>query len=99
MGEASEEQIVEGAFAQVLQSTKQVPLEEVPHTGVPPELEQRLSAVFVEAFQNADSQYGTRSQTVVAVWRSGHAVVQERLRAPDGKMQHSREAFQIPMRS
>ena len=99
VGEGAEEQVMEGAFTRVLQSTQQVPLEDVPNTGVPPELEQRLSAVFVEQFQNADSQYGTRSQTVVAVWRSGLAVVQERLRAPDGEMQHSREAFQIHLHS
>ena len=91
----SEQQVVGRAF-ELLQHQQQVPLADVPATGVPPEIEQRLSPIFLQPFKFNGRHYGTRSQTVVLVWRLGEAVMQEHLREVDGSIaQRSRQEFRI----
>jgi len=69
-----------GLFDAVLGDTTRAPASALPATGVPPAIEHRLSATFVEPvdlFANGVT-YGTRSQTGVAVWRDGRALLRER---------------------
>jgi len=56
-----------------------VPDAALPHTGVSHDWEQLLATPFI-----VDPRYGTRCTTVLAIDRSGHAVLHERTFAPDG---------------
>ncbi len=51
----------------------------LPETGVPLDLERRLSAAFI-----ADARYGTRASTVAAIDHAGHGWIAERRFGPDG---------------
>ena len=51
----------------------------LPHTGVPVELERKLSAPFISL-----PQYGTRCSTVLLAHRDGTVYVEERTFGPDG---------------
>eukprot|EP00775_Hariotina_reticulata_P009563 gene9563-9726_t len=47
--------------------------------GVGPDLDHRLSSIFIEPFEmQPGTMYGTRSQTVIAVWRDGRVEQRER---------------------
>lgn len=49
------------------------------------------SSIFVPLLQRDNQLYGTRSQTVAAVWASGQIEVQERSLKEDGKQwKHTR---------
>ena len=52
---------------------------ELPDTGVGPELERRLSPVFIRG-----SAYGTRASTIIAVDHHGRGYIHERRFGPDG---------------
>ena len=56
-----------------LASERRAPVEELPHTGVPPELESRLSAPFIRG-----ERYGTRASTVMWLDHAGRATLIER---------------------
>ncbi|WIA36095.1 hypothetical protein OEZ86_007446 [Tetradesmus obliquus] len=52
---------------------------ELPLTGVGEETDRKLSSIFVEPFDMQPGvQYGTRSQTIIAVWRDGRVEQRER---------------------
>ncbi|MGH8184184.1 MAG: NRDE family protein [Rhodanobacteraceae bacterium] len=55
---------------------------ELPDTGVGPELERRLSPVFVRG-----ERYGTRATTLMAMDRAGGGVIEEHRFGPDGVVQ------------
>ncbi|KAF8059408.1 TANGO2 [Scenedesmus sp. PABB004] len=60
-------------------ATKVAEGEALPLTGVGEELDRRLSSIFVEPFEMQPGvRYGTRSQTVIAVWRDGRVEQRER---------------------
>ena len=91
-----EEQLLEQIFDRVLGDRQQLPLDAVPATGMPPWVEQRLSPVHLRPFAFDSRCYGTRSQTVALVWRSGRAVACERSIDADGQVMHTaKEEFQI----
>lgn len=52
---------------------------ELPHTGIPRELESRLSAAFVSG-----SEYGTRASTILCIDHAGNACIHERRYGPQG---------------
>ncbi|SEK47009.1 Uncharacterized conserved protein, contains NRDE domain [Pseudoxanthomonas sp. GM95] len=53
---------------------------DLPHTGVPLDLERRLSATFIR-----DARYGTRASTVIAIDHAGHGWIAERRFGPEGR--------------
>lgn len=53
--------------------------EDLPHTGIPLELERRLSRTFIRG-----SDYGTRASTLIAIDHDGHGFIHERRFGPDG---------------
>lgn len=57
----------------------------IPRTGVEWEMDVVCSSIFVPLLQRDNQLYGTRSQTVAAVWASGQIEVQERSLSEDGK--------------
>lgn len=59
---------------------------DLPDTGVPLELERRLSAIFVRA--TADSAYGTRSSTVLVVGRNNEVFFDEQEWNTDASQSH-----------
>ena len=50
--------------------------------GVPAEMDEACSSIFVPELPMSGAAYGTRSQTVVAVWTSGTIEAHERSLAP-----------------
>jgi uncharacterized protein with NRDE domain len=56
------------------------PADELPDTGVGPELERRLSSAFIDG-----AEYGTRASTVVAIDHNGGGVIVERRFGPHGR--------------
>ncbi len=67
---------------------------DLPNTGVPIELERRLSAIFVRA--TADSAYGTRSSTVLVVGRNNEVFFDEQEWNPDASQNH-RQRFKFTL--
>ncbi|KAF6251997.1 NRDE protein-domain-containing protein [Scenedesmus sp. NREL 46B-D3] len=67
-------------FHQVMGDTRQVAAgEALPLTGVGEDTDRRLSSIFVEPLDmQPGAQYGTRSQTIIAVWRDGRVEQRER---------------------
>uniref|UniRef100_A0A383W5Y0 Uncharacterized protein n=1 Tax=Tetradesmus obliquus TaxID=3088 RepID=A0A383W5Y0_TETOB len=67
-------------FHHVMGDTRKVGAgEELPLTGVGEETDRKLSSIFVEPFDMQPGvQYGTRSQTIIAVWRDGRVEQRER---------------------
>jgi uncharacterized protein with NRDE domain len=61
----------------------------LPKTGIPIELERRLSSIFIKS-----PEYGTRSSTVLLVDHDQHAVWEERTFNPDGE-QNSVQHFEF----
>lgn len=61
------------AYLQMLSDTTTASDETLPSTGIPLERERALSAAFIIC-----PDYGTRSQTVLKVWRAGHVEAAER---------------------
>ena len=60
----------EEIFERVLGSREQVSDDaRLPRTGLPLDWERQLSPVFLEPFQSSGGLYGTRSQTVLAVFQ------------------------------
>ncbi len=51
----------------------------LPHTGIPLELERRLSSAFIRG-----TEYGTRSSTVVLIDHDGQGLIHERRFGPEG---------------
>jgi hypothetical protein len=71
-------------FRRIMGDTARVEdLTQLPDTGCPQDLELLLSPAFIEECTLLDQPYGTRSQTVLAVWRDGRAELRERSR-PEG---------------
>ena len=52
---------------------------ELPATGIPLELERRLSSAFIRG-----TDYGTRASTIVAISQDGSGFIHERRFGPDG---------------
>jgi len=72
------DRLVETIF-HVLEDSESAPDEELPNTGVPFEVEKRLSPILVNM-----GRYGTRCSTVVLVDRQGNVRFVERTRDPTG---------------
>lgn len=77
------------------------PPEQLPLTGVGEHLDQMLSSIFVEPFANnmkPGVQYGTRSQTIIAVWQDGCVQVRERSiqNVDAGNWQELQHEFELP---
>ncbi len=53
---------------------------ELPHTGIPLDLERRLSATFIR-----DARYGTRASTVIVIAHDGTGWIAERRFGPEGR--------------
>ncbi len=64
---------------QALANEHQAPDAELPGTGVPLDLERRLSSAFIR-----DARYGTRASTVIAIGHDGAGWIAERRFGPDG---------------
>lgn len=77
LARAGDEPDVAPLFA-ALASERRAPLEELPSTGVPAELELRLSAPFIRG-----ARYGTRASTVMLLDAGGRATLIERGFGPD----------------
>lgn len=55
-------------------------VEDLPQTGMPVETEHVMSSIFIEPCELKGAAYGTRSQTVLIVYRNGTAQLLERSR-------------------
>lgn len=68
-----------GPALALLQDRAPAAPEDLPHTGVPPELERALSPIFVQVERDDDfpGAYGTRASTLIAVHRSGRTQLWE----------------------
>ena len=64
---------------QALANEHQAPDAELPSTGVPLDLERRLSSAFIR-----DARYGTRASTLIAIDHDGAGWIAERRFGPDG---------------
>lgn len=74
----------ESIFTRVLGSKDQITDDaQLPRTGLPLEWERVLSPVFLDPVPSSQGQYGTRSQTVLAVFSDGRAELQERTCLPE----------------
>lgn len=69
----SGDDISEEALFELLRDTRPAPVEALPDTGIPRELEKKVSPIFIQT-----ENYGTRSSTVVLVDRQGHVTFEER---------------------
>lgn len=65
------------AILEVLRDTSRPSPDDIPHTGVAPEIDEVCSPVFIPPLVLSGADYGTRSQTVIAVWSSGSIEVDE----------------------
>lgn len=63
----------EESLIQLMQDTETAADSELPNTGVPPEWEKRLSAMFITS-----PEYGTRLTTFVSIDRSGQVIYREK---------------------
>ncbi|MCD9085969.1 NRDE family protein [Stenotrophomonas sp. SY1] len=64
---------------QALADESRPPDEALPHTGIPLELERRLSSAFIRG-----TDYGTRASTVIAIDHEGQGFIHERRFGPEG---------------
>lgn len=62
----------------LLHDNKQVEDALLPDTGVGLPRERAHSSIFMDSYKVAGGNFGTRSQTVIAVWRNGKAQLRER---------------------
>ena len=62
----------------LLNDNNQVDDAHLPDTGVSLAQEKAHSSIFMNRYELAGAPFGTRSQTVIAVCRSGHAELRER---------------------
>ena len=63
----------ENLLIQMMQNDETAADSELPHTGVPPEWEKKLSAMFITS-----AEYGTRLTTFVSIDRNGNVVYREK---------------------
>lgn len=70
--------------------------ERLPATGYGPAFEAAVSSIFVQPVETRWGQFGTRSQTVLAVWADGRGELRERYLQQDGSWQQLRHAFRLP---
>ncbi len=85
-------------FTEIMGDTARVQdLSQLPDTGCPQELELLLSPTFIQECTLLEQPYGTRSQTVLAVWRDGHAELRERFRRDDGSWSVVRHEFDVEL--
>ncbi|EIE20160.1 DUF833-domain-containing protein [Coccomyxa subellipsoidea C-169] len=68
---------------------------QLPDTGIPAHYERILSSIFVEPAEMPDGPYGTRSQTVVVVWRDGRVEFRERSRGATDDWTEVEHGFSI----
>ncbi|CAL8470993.1 g10535 [Coccomyxa elongata] len=68
---------------------------QLPPTGMPAEIERAFSSIFVEPFAMPGGSYGTRSQTVMAVWQDGRVELRERFRGATDEWSEVQHAFSI----
>ena len=77
----------------VMSDIEQEPTSHLPHTGMPIEVEQLLSPIFIQPIQDllpGTGLYGTRSQTVLVVGQDGNVNMWERSIADtEGKQWHT----------
>jgi len=68
----------------------------LPKTGAGLEIEKLESGVFVHPYDKSDGLHGTRSQTVLAVWRDGHVDYCERsLDFPNKEWHEVKQSFVV----
>ena len=80
-----QDNVFDAVFEQVLGSSEEVSsVEQLPRTGVALELECKFSPVFILPMVHQGKLYGTRSQTVLLVGRTGEVQVRERTHYPEG---------------
>lgn len=65
------------AILEALRDTSRPPPIDIPRTGVAAEVDETFSSVFLPPLLYDGAAYGTRSQTVIAVWSSGTVEVDE----------------------
>lgn len=88
----------EDVFAHVLGSQSQVTDDnQLPRTGLPLEQERQMSPVFLEAGQLPGGLYGTRSQTVLAIFQDGHCEFRERTRHASGSYDEAVHRFEVDL--
>ncbi len=72
------------------------PDDALPDTGIGPEIERRLSSVFIAPMPLDEQMYGTRCSTALLIRRDGQGLLVERTFAADGRPSGTqRVAFQI----
>jgi uncharacterized protein with NRDE domain len=71
----------------------------LPQTGYGDNFEHAVSGIFVPPLQTPYGEFGTRSQTVLAVRRDGAAELRERYRNDDGCWKEVRHAFQMDLKA
>jgi uncharacterized protein with NRDE domain len=76
-----EEELIERLF-DLLSYSEEAPDDQLPNTGVPYELEKRLSSVFVAPMSNAGHSYGTRTSTILLVDYENNAHLIEKTLIP-----------------
>lgn len=67
------EEISKEALFELLQYDKPAPDDQLPHTGIPKELERAVSPIFIKT-----DKYGTRNSTIVLMDKSGNVFFEER---------------------
>ncbi|KAI7839225.1 hypothetical protein COHA_007038 [Chlorella ohadii] len=68
----------------------------LPDTGYGHEFEAAVSGIFVQPVDTQWGAFGTRSQTVVAVWADGRGELRERYIGEGGSWQEQQHCFEIP---
>ncbi|WDE10738.1 NRDE family protein [Thalassomonas haliotis] len=72
-------ELVEQLF-QLMTNSQEADSHELPDTGMPPAIEQMLSAIFI-----VSSQYGTRSTTIITQDNQGEILINDRSYTPQGE--------------
>ena len=68
---------------------------QLPDTGMPHHVERALSPIFIQQHQMPGGAYGTRTQTIIAVWHDSHATLFERNLQTDGSWQQNKHNFVV----
>ncbi len=70
---------------------------QLPVTGMPEQVERMLSPIFIDQHHMKGESYGTRTQTILAVWHDGHTMMQERNLQQDGSWKEEKHCFKMPL--
>lgn len=86
------ENISEEALFELLTDTRQAPADELPDTGIPKDIEKKVSSIFIKS-----EGYGTRCSTILLIDKEGHVTFSERRFKPGTKEVEDENRFEFAL--